>query len=290
MALIVDEGGGMGEVFGQMFALPAVAEKGYLDVELKVETPGGHSSVPRTSPSRRPLMPAPHTDIGYAALALAEVERHPHTPYLNPESPLVSFIGCTAKYAEDAPKELKRTVKRVTDALAKNKVDKKALKKVEKWWTQYAGSAMISTTQAIDIIKGGAKVNALPEVVTAYINHRISLASSVEKLQERITGVLKPVAKEYKLDFEAFGDSIFTEDKSAGKLTLAPAWNSSLNPAPVSPYTADAPSWRLLAGTTKSVYASRPDNGKKWSADVHMAPYLTTGNTDTKRWAKGGAG
>jgi Gly-Xaa carboxypeptidase len=50
MALIVDEGGGMGEVYGQMFALPAVAEKGYLDVELKVETLGGHSSVPRKPP------------------------------------------------------------------------------------------------------------------------------------------------------------------------------------------------------------------------------------------------
>lgn len=51
MALIVDEGGGLSEVFGQMFALPAVAEKGYLDVELQVQTLGGHSSVPRESPT-----------------------------------------------------------------------------------------------------------------------------------------------------------------------------------------------------------------------------------------------
>lgn len=45
--MLIDEGGGMQDVFGQAFALPAVAEKGYLDVELQVLTKGGHSSVPR---------------------------------------------------------------------------------------------------------------------------------------------------------------------------------------------------------------------------------------------------
>lgn len=47
MAMLIDEGGGMAEQFGQAFALPGVAEKGYLDVELQVLTRGGHSSVPR---------------------------------------------------------------------------------------------------------------------------------------------------------------------------------------------------------------------------------------------------
>lgn len=31
----------------QLFAAPSVGEKGYMDLELKVETLGGHSSVPR---------------------------------------------------------------------------------------------------------------------------------------------------------------------------------------------------------------------------------------------------
>ncbi|BEI80149.1 hypothetical protein CcaverHIS002_0106780 [Cutaneotrichosporon cavernicola] len=275
MALIVDEGGGMGELFGQVFALPAVAEKGYLDVELKVDTSGGHSSVP-----------PPHTGIGYAALAVTEIERHPHVPYLNPESPLVSFIGCTAKYAP-LPDEFKRQVKKLTDGLAKDKVDKQALKKVEAFWTAYAGragTAAITTTQAIDIIAGGAKINALPEVVTAYINHRISIASSVEAVQERITDVLKSMASKFNLDFEAFGTVIHAQDKAAGKLTLAEAWNSSLEPAPVSPYTVESPAWRLLSGTTKSVYATRPDVMRKYSDGIHMAPFMTTGNTDTKRY------
>jgi hypothetical protein len=33
-----------------LYATPAVAEKGMLDVEIRVETAGGHSSVPRMSP------------------------------------------------------------------------------------------------------------------------------------------------------------------------------------------------------------------------------------------------
>lgn len=37
-----------------MIAEPATAEKGYLDVELSIATPGGHSSVPRTSHEASP--------------------------------------------------------------------------------------------------------------------------------------------------------------------------------------------------------------------------------------------
>lgn len=48
--MLVDEGSEMQTLWGQLYATPAVAEKGYLDVEIKVETLGGHSSVPRTSP------------------------------------------------------------------------------------------------------------------------------------------------------------------------------------------------------------------------------------------------
>lgn len=47
MAMIVDEGSGISPLYGGWFGLPAVGEKGYLDVEVKVETLGGHSSVPR---------------------------------------------------------------------------------------------------------------------------------------------------------------------------------------------------------------------------------------------------
>jgi len=37
---------GFEESFGSVVAFLAVAEKGYIDVELSVASPGGHSSIP----------------------------------------------------------------------------------------------------------------------------------------------------------------------------------------------------------------------------------------------------
>jgi Gly-Xaa carboxypeptidase len=104
---------------------------------------------------------------------IAALEEHPHKPYLNPESPLVNLISCAADSAPGMPKSLKKAIGRVTDSMAtgQGKVDKKALKVVEDWWVQGSyedgtlakgmGKAMVSTTQAVDIINGGVKVNAL---------------------------------------------------------------------------------------------------------------------------------
>lgn len=160
MAILVDEGSGMIPMYGQLFAVPAVGEKGYLDVELRVETTGGHSSVP-----------PPHTGIGLMSLLIAELEKNPHKPYLNPESPLIGYTSCTANYAKDAPSSLKKAINKVTEGIAKGKVDKRALRAVQEWWETGSaqdkvlppgmGRSMIGTTQAVDIINGGVKINAL---------------------------------------------------------------------------------------------------------------------------------
>jgi len=71
MSIIVDEGGkmalrlsrtqaqlhpgGYSDLSGTVFATPAVAEKGYLDVRVDVLTPGGHSSRPPKHTVRMPL-------------------------------------------------------------------------------------------------------------------------------------------------------------------------------------------------------------------------------------------
>lgn len=39
--------------------------------------------------------------------------------------------------------------------------------------------SLVGTTQAIDLIQGGVKVNALPEQAWAVVNHRISTQRSV---------------------------------------------------------------------------------------------------------------
>ena len=45
--------------------------------------------------------------------------------------------------------------------------------------------AILSTTQAVDLIEGGVKVNALPERTSAVVNHRIAAerwVSAIERI------------------------------------------------------------------------------------------------------------
>ena len=42
--------------------------------------------------------------------------------------------------------------------------------------------SLVGTTQAIDVIQGGVKANALPEKATALINHRIPVIRFVPRL------------------------------------------------------------------------------------------------------------
>lgn len=270
----------MSEVYGEMFALPAVAEKGYLDAEIKVITPGGHSSVPPR-----------HTGIGLMALLLAELERHPYEPQLGAHSPLVDFVACAARYAPSTPSSLKKDVGRVVST-RDGKVDTKALERVKNWWTsdesvkggiepRGAGRALISTTQAIDIINGGVKINALPEVVTAVVDHRVSIESTVDTVQQRMVRTLLPVVKEYKLDFTAWGKTVHEVKESVGKVTLDVAFNGTIETAPVSPFSVETPAWRVLAGTIKGVWSTRLD---ATGDEIYVAPRMSTGNTDTKNY------
>jgi Gly-Xaa carboxypeptidase len=48
-SILIDEGDAMEEMFGAVFAAPAISEKGYIDIRIEVTTPGGHSSIPPAS-------------------------------------------------------------------------------------------------------------------------------------------------------------------------------------------------------------------------------------------------
>jgi Gly-Xaa carboxypeptidase len=88
-------------------------------------------------------------------------------------------------------KSLRKAVFDLEDSLTskKGKVDKKALEKVLDWWVEGSvkegvlppglGKAMVSTTQAVDIINGGVKVNALVRAVL-HISLHFSLPDRIE--------------------------------------------------------------------------------------------------------------
>jgi len=91
------------------------------------------------------------------SLILAQVEANPFEPVLDPRGPYLKYLSCLSDYAPDFPKKLGKDVKnpKKWGKLAKElaAADRKV-------------NAFLATTQAIDLINGGVKINALPEVVT----------------------------------------------------------------------------------------------------------------------------
>lgn len=152
--------------WGRTFGLPAVAEKGKFNLNLTVSTLGGHSSVPPK-----------HTNIGLTSLLIAELERNPHPAILERESPIWGYLQCAAEYAPDMPKGLKRSVR-------KSQKNEKAFERLPEDVIEYGlggswagpgmgdmATAILSTTQATDIIYGGVKINALVCFTPPIVNH-----------------------------------------------------------------------------------------------------------------------
>lgn len=149
--MIIDEGTSAQEMYGTSFAMPATAEKGYVDVSITVGTPGGHSSIPPE-----------HTGIGVISQILSAIEANPYEPtYADVEDPILQALVCGQQYAKKGtfPKNMSKLLK---------KGDLKGLAK-EFAGTGRAQKALVSTTQAVDVIRGGVKVNALPEEVSAIV-------------------------------------------------------------------------------------------------------------------------
>ncbi|KAF9240733.1 hypothetical protein BU15DRAFT_73956 [Melanogaster broomeanus] len=264
-AMLVDEGAGYGEQYGQVIAVPGIAEKGSVNVMVEVTSPGGHSSLP-------PL----HTSIGILAELLVTFEKNPFEVHLARGSPSYKTVQCMARHAPDLPASLKKDI-----FLAE--YSDKALRSAEKQLFQNQMlKSLIGTTQAIDIVQGGVKVNALPERAFAVVNHRISTESSVAATQAHDTALLKSLAREFNLSYTAFGADI--NDASApayGTLTLSTAFDKGgLEPAPITPTDGDAVPYQLLSGSIKAAYNSH--RGITGDDNIIVSPGIMSGNTDTK--------
>ncbi|KAF4583535.1 hypothetical protein EYR38_002287 [Pleurotus pulmonarius] len=266
-SMIVDEGDGFGEKFGTTFAIPAIAEKGYLDVKIEVTTPGGHSSLP----------PA-HTSIGILAALLVELENKPHPMRLERRSPVFLTLQCLADHAEELPVSLRDSIKHASHS-------EEALLDLER---QLAAdklySSLIGTTQSVTMIEGGVKANALPEHAWALINHRISTESSVEETIVYDADTLRLLAKAFNLTYITFGaDATEQGTGSSGTLILSDAWSTALEPAPVTPIDQEPSPYALLAGTIKATYKFHRN---LTGGNIAVSPGILAGNTDTQSYWK----
>ncbi|KAH8730770.1 hypothetical protein GQ44DRAFT_672622 [Phaeosphaeriaceae sp. PMI808] len=263
IAAIVDEGAANVESWGSNFALPGVAEKGYVDVDIVVRMPGGHSSIPPK-----------HNGIGVASELITLIEANQFEPHLYDDNPYLALLECGAEHAPHFPPKLdkllgKRSAERMT-CPKKNKKDHLATEAAK------AGPAikyLFTSSVAVDIINGGVKNNALPERTQITVNHRINVGSSSSVIKSHITSLAAQVARKYNLTLHAFNNT-----ESPSSITLSYR-KTVLEPAPVTPTTLHPLSntslstpFKILAGTTRALYGQ----------DLLVSPGIMTGNTDTR--------
>ncbi|KAF6818819.1 peptidase family M20/M25/M40 [Colletotrichum plurivorum] len=253
-AIVIDEGAGFDSQWGQNFALPGTAEKGLIDVEIVVRTPGGHSSIP-----------PPHTGIGILAELITKIEASPYGPELLSGNPYLGKLQCGADHAPEFPSNLRKLLPGDDANVCRRKQDKLA-KEAAKAGPQV--KYLFTTSVATDIIGGGVKINALPERVTVVVDHRVNVGDSTAAVKKHIAEAVRPVAEKYNLTLHAFTD----EAETPSSITLK-QFGDALEPAPVTPTSVDGVTpYGILSGTTRALYGEK----------IVVSPGIMTGNTDTR--------
>ncbi|KAJ7583280.1 hypothetical protein C8J56DRAFT_953540 [Mycena floridula] len=182
---------------------------------------------------------------------------------ISTSAPLYEALQCYSEHGKTIPRKFRRAIKSSINCTP----------------------ALLATTQAIDLVGGGVKTNALPETAWAVVNHRLSTLSSVNEAKEHDTKLLKHLAKHFNLSYTAFGTSISEGVPALGSLAISDAWDSALEPAPKSPTKgSEAAPFKLLSGTIKATYnAHRGLDGE--NIVVALGGH-STGNTDTQYYWK----
>ncbi|MBO0332288.1 M20 family peptidase [Sneathiella sp. CAU 1612] len=169
LAFTLDEG--MVVVQGLMpgiedpIAFIALAEKGYLTLQLTATTVGGHSSIPPRT-----------TAIGKIARAISRLEENRFPAALiSPASDMFDTL------APHMPLPLKAIISNrwLLDPLLVAELGKGG-----------ATNAMVRTTTAVTITEGGTKDNVLPSTATATINFRLLPGTSIQDVVEHVATVV----------------------------------------------------------------------------------------------------
>lgn len=224
--------------------------------------PGGHSSIP----------PA-HNGIGVASELITLIEANPYEPHIYDENPYLGLLTCGQEHATDFPsslsKLLKKRSKQSTTCGRKNHKDALALEAAK---SGPAIKYLFTTSQAVDLISGGVKTNALPERTQFTVNNRINVGSNSTAIKTNLASLAAQIANKHNLTLHAFNG---TETPSS--ITLSHG-STMLEPAPVTPTTSNDSSngrvtpYQVLSGTTRALYGE----------DLIVSPGIMTGNTDTR--------
>lgn len=262
---IIDEGPMMFmEQFGDYYALVPTGEKGYIDLQIDITTPGGHSSNPKM-----------HTSIGMMSKLLVAYEEDAFDSFMALDNPMLGMFECVAEQGRlPAP---------IAKAAKGARYDKKSNEQLSQFVSEQGILKwLITTTQAIDIIDGGDKANALPRAVRAIINHRINYGEDENTIWAKSKRHGLWIAKKYGLGLVVNGEVMLPETPM-GNLVFS-AMKEGLKPAKATPLYDEV--YNKFTGTIKAFYEDEvfpelfEDSDKKFI----IAPAIMTGNTDTRHY------
>ena len=165
---VLDEGGaltrGMLSEVDRPVAVVGVSEKGYVNLVLTVDAPGGHSS-----------QPPEHTALGILARAIVRIEDHPFPARLDYLLPTFDAIGAFTPFST---RLAMGNLWLLSPLIQRRLLDDKD------------SAAGIRTTTAATMASGSPKSNILPTRATAVINFRILPGESVETVRQRVVDLV----------------------------------------------------------------------------------------------------
>ena len=206
-------------------AVVGIAEKGSVSIELTVAVEGGHSS-----------MPPPSTAIGILSRAITALEENQRP---------ASIGGATGLFLDHVGPELPFPA---------------ALVLANRWLfgplirlgfsTDPRMDAMLRTTTAVTVVRGGVKENVLPSQASAVVNFRILPGETYQDVARHVR--------------ETIDDERVALRVGAG--------SRPRDPTPISPV--DGPAFEGIARTIGQVFP-----------DALVVPYLVVGGTDARHYA-----
>jgi carboxypeptidase PM20D1 len=220
---VLDEGGlileGVIEAVEEPVAIIGIAEKGYVNIRLIAERPGGHSS-----------MPPDNTGPGILAQAIVKLEENKFPATLEYTNIMFDAIGSFTKF----PVRFAMANQWLSAALVKRSM-----------LSDQTTAAGLRTTTAATMLKGSSKSNILPTKATAVVNFRILPGETWETVLERV----KTIIDDPRVSYEVFmnnNPSAISRTDSLGYLLISQTIREFAPDALVAPY--------LVMGGTDSKY------------------------------------
>lgn len=256
-SFILDEGGfvssGLLPYADRPVAMVGVAEKGYVDVILNADGPGGNASTPPR-----------HTAAGLVARAVAASESRPFPPRVT--ATLVAFLERMAPFVPFRYRLLFRNPV-LTAPILKRLLSRTPLL-----------DAMQRTTTAATMLYGSSGENMLPERAGAVLNIRILPGSSVAATMQRLGQLARRcgVRVEFAHHGRAVDPMAESSPEHAGYYAVERAINTVFPEAGVVPFM-------FMAGTDSKHYAQLADAVYRFVAVVQTPDDLARVHSTNER-------